>query len=86
MALQWEPQWEEVVVEYRGIRLKALRDRVTGVYACPICGLGERATYLFTVKDYVFHIYSHARRFESQRIAVAQAGEEGEEEGELEEE
>lgn len=77
MALQWEPQWEEVMVEYSGVRLRVKRDRVTGLYACPLCGLGEHATYLFTPRDLVYHLYSHARRLERHRVAAA--GEELEE-------
>ena len=82
MALQWEPKWEEVLVEYKGMRLKALRDRVTGVYACPICGTGEKATYLFTVEDLVYHLYSHAKRLEQHRVAASAAEEEDEEQEE----
>ena len=80
--MQWEPRWEDVIIEYAGIRLRVKRDRVTGLYACPLCGLKERATYLFTVKDLVYHIYSHARKAETITVRVE---EEREEEGEGEE-
>jgi len=77
MSLQWEPQWEEEEVEYHGIRLRVPRDKVTGVYACPICGFGGNATYLFTVKDLVYHIYSHTRRLDTLKVKYEERGEEG---------
>jgi hypothetical protein len=70
VSLQWEPEWEETVVEYSGMRLRVLRDKVTGLYACPICGTGDRATYLFTPKDLVYHIYAHARKTERHHARV----------------
>ncbi len=81
MSLQWEPQWEEVLIEYHGIRLKVLRDKVTGLYACPICGTGDHATYIFTPKDLVYHIYAHAKQAEKHttRIRVEEEREEEEE-------
>ena len=82
MSLQWEPQWEEIIVKYKGVRLKALRDKVTGILACPICGTGDRATYLFTAKDLVYHILAHARRAERHHARVPLGTlEEPEEEG-----
>jgi hypothetical protein len=70
LSLQWEPEWEPVVIEYHGIRLRVLRDRVTGLLACPICGTGDNATYLFTSKDLVYHILAHARKAERHRASV----------------
>ncbi len=85
MSLQWEPQWEETKVEYKGIRLIVLVDRVTGLYACPICGVGDRATYTFTVKDLVLHMYAHTRKSEKVIITSTTSASE-EERGEDEEE
>jgi len=81
LSLQWEAEWEEVVVVYNGIRVRVLRERNTGLYACPICGTGDRATYLFTVKDLVYHLYAHAKRAEKYHTRVQYRAEE-EEEGE----
>ncbi len=76
MALQWQAVWEEVVIEEYGIKLKVYRDKVTGLYACPICGLHDKASYFFTVKDLLTHIASHALRdWKSQRIVVKEVEE-----------
>lgn len=80
MSLQWEPQWVDETVEYAGMRLRVKRDKVTGLYACPVCGLGDNATYLLTVKDLFYHIYAHARRAERYRARVQYEEEEGHEE------
>ena len=79
MSMQWEPQWEETLIEYKGIRLRVPRDRVTGLYACPICGLGERATYLFTIRDLIYHIYSHIKHHETLSVRYEEAPGEEEE-------
>jgi hypothetical protein len=71
LSLQWEPQWEEVVVERSGIKLKVPRDKVTGLYACPICGFGEDASYFFTVDDLIRHILTHAKPGKAERVKVA---------------
>jgi hypothetical protein len=77
MALQWEPQWEEIVVEEAGVRLRVKRDRVTGLLMCPLCR-EDKPTYFFTLKDLVSHIVMHAQRdWQRERIVVT-----GEEEGE----
>ncbi len=73
MALQWEPVWEDVILEEHGIRLKVKRDRETGLIVCPICGLGEKASYFFTLRDLVEHITMHARRdWRRERIVVVE--------------
>jgi len=79
VALQWEPQWEDIVVEKWGIRLRVKRDRVTGVYACPICGTSDNALYFFTVEDLLRHILTHAGRekIEVIRVVISEEGEEG---------
>lgn len=59
MSLTWERDWVEVVVEYRGSRIKAYRDRSSGLLACPICGLQDRASYFFSVDDLFNHIIAH---------------------------
>ncbi len=68
------------MVEEAGIRLKVRRDRVTGLYACPVCGKNEDATYFFTVKDLIKHILVHAgvTKAERVKVAVEQFAEEGE--------
>ena len=71
MSLQWEPEWEEVIVEESGIRLKVLRDKVTGLLACPICGLGEDASYFFTARDLIIHMLAHARPLRAERLKVS---------------
>ena len=71
MSLQWEPEWEDVIVEESGIRLKVPRDKVTGLYACPICGFGEDASYFFTIEDLVKHTLTHAKPGRAERIRVA---------------
>ncbi len=85
MALQWEAKWEDVIVEEYGIRLRVKRDRVTGLYACPICGIGDHASYFFTVKDLLVHIASHALRdWKRERVVVKEVGvEEGEQHAQL---
>jgi len=70
MSLQWETEWEETLVAYSGIRLRVLRDRNTGLYACPVCGTGDKATYVFTAKDLIYHLYAHAKRVEKHRARV----------------
>ena len=83
MALQWEPQWEDVIIEVEGVRLKVKRDRVTGLYMCPICG-EHKPTYFFTERDLVDHIIMHAvRDWRKERVVVEEAEEreEGEEPG-----
>ena len=76
MALQWEPQWEDVVLEYAGVRLKVKRDRVTGLLKCPLCG-DEKPSFFFTVKDLVSHIVMHAQRdWRKERVVVALGEEE----------
>ncbi len=82
MSLQWEPQWEEVVVEEAGVKLKVKRDRVTGLLLCPVCG-EDKPTYFFTVRDLVNHLVMHAQRdWQRERVVVTAEAEEGEEEGE----
>ena len=85
MALQWEPQWEDVVVEKWGIRLRVKRDKVTGVYACPVCGTGDNTIYFFSVEDLLRHVLVHARRekVETIRVSLEETG--GEEGARLEE-
>ncbi|ABM81088.1 hypothetical protein [Hyperthermus butylicus] len=87
MSLQWEPQWEETIIEVYGVRLKVPRDRVTGLYACPICGFGVDATYFFSEKDLVIHILNHAKvkRAERVKVQIVEPGEPAEEKLEEEE-
>ena len=71
MSLQWEPEWEEIIIEEAGIKLKVLRDKVTGLLACPICGMGEDASYFFTPRDLIVHLLSHARPAKAERVTVS---------------
>ena len=80
MSLQWDPQWEEVVVDVEGIRVKVLRDRVTGLIACPICGTGEKASYFFSPRDLVNHLFAHTMKAQKVYIAAPVATEEEDEE------
>ncbi len=68
MSLQWEPEWEEVIIEDHGIKLKVLRDKKTLLYACPICGLGDGASFFFNTKDLILHIAAHADRYEKYTV------------------
>ncbi|AEM39353.1 hypothetical protein Pyrfu_1495 [Pyrolobus fumarii 1A] len=83
MALQWEPQWEELVIEKWGVKLKVKKDKVTGMYACPICGISDSAIYFFSIEDLLRHMLTHARRERIETIRVSI--EEGEEGAKLEE-
>ncbi len=69
MALQWEPQWEEQLVEKWGMKLRVKRDRVTGLYACPVC-LGDNTLYFYTIEDLLRHLLTHARREKVETIRV----------------
>ncbi len=62
MSLQWEPAWKTIIIEVDGIKLKVQKDEVTGLLACPICGLGEKATYFFSERDLIKHMISHKSR------------------------
>ncbi len=78
MALQWEPQWEDVVLEYAGIRLKVKRDKVTGLIKCPLCS-DDKPSYFFTLKDLLQHLVMHAQRdWKTERVIVAAPAETGE--------
>ncbi|HIQ23657.1 MAG TPA: hypothetical protein EYH50_01245 [Pyrodictium delaneyi] len=82
MSLQWDPKWEEVVIDVEGIRVKALQDRITKLLACPICGVGDRASYFFNPRDLINHLFAHTSK--AQRIQVAAPTTEPEEEEEEE--
>ncbi len=82
MALQWEPQWEDVIIEVDGVRLKVKRDKVTGLYMCPVCGT-KKPTYFFTANDLIEHIIMHAvRDWRSERVVVEEIEVEEQEEEE----
>ncbi len=75
-----EGEWKETVVEYRGMKIKAYVNEKTGLYACPICGLGERASYFFSERDLLQHIIAHTREeWRKEKLHIAR---EEEEEGE----
>ena len=86
MALSWEYSWKEVIVEYHGSRMKALRDEKTGLLACPICGLKDKSTFFYTARDLFNHVIAHVEE-KWRRIKVEVVEEEEKEEiGEEEEE
>ncbi len=58
MGYQWEPQWEEVVIEYAGGKVKTRRDKVTGLIMCPLCN-PDKPTYFFSERDLFLHIKAH---------------------------
>ena len=68
MSLQWEPEWIEEIIEEEGIRVKVLKDKKTNLYACPICGLGDHASYFFTVKDLILHIRAHTEGYQKHLV------------------
>ncbi len=67
-----------------------MRDKKTGLYACPICGVGDNASFFFNIKDLILHIAAHVEGYERQMIkpksqfetlhSVARREEESEEE------
>lgn len=78
MALQWEQEWVDVEVVYKGIKLRVKQDKETKLYACPICGYEEHASFFHTVEDLLHHLLSHVagRDWKRERIVVASVGEE----------
>jgi len=70
VAIVWEPVWEVVEIEYEGIRIKVLKDKETGLLACPICMQEMRAKkkekfedvgrFFFDVPSLISHLASHA--------------------------
>ncbi len=70
MAIVWEPVWEVVTVEYEGIRIRVLRDKETGLLACPICmqEMGKKrkdkfedaGRFFFDEASLISHLASHA--------------------------
>ncbi|RUM47351.1 MAG: hypothetical protein DSY37_02900 [Hyperthermus sp.] len=76
MSLQWEPEWVEEVLEYSGVRIRVFRDKATGLIACPVCGLGDNASYFFMPRDLLEHLRAHARRADKYRFAVVESEEE----------
>ncbi|MET1102185.1 MAG: hypothetical protein ABWW69_06915 [Pyrodictiaceae archaeon] len=70
MSLQWEPQWEEILVEAYGIRLRVYRDKITKLYACPVCGITGSTTYFFNIEDLIEHIIAHSEGHMKARVRV----------------
>jgi len=68
---------EEVIVEYAGSRVRALKEKSTGLLLCPIC----RRARFSTPEDLLAHMVAHAKgTLEHRRqppSRSAQAGEEG---------
>jgi hypothetical protein len=76
--MQWQPKWEKVKLEVHGVRIVVERDRVTGLFRCPICG-GDKPAYFFTAEDLIQHLLGHARGVESRKVYEAAEEEEEEE-------
>jgi len=69
------------VIEYHGVRLRVKRDKQTGLMACPLCGVGDEATYFFTPEDLLRHILAHVKGYmRHKRKAPVRHPEEQEEE------
>ena len=73
MALQWEQEWVDVEIVYEGIKLRVKQDRKTRLYACPICGYEEHASFFYTVEDLLHHLLSHVsgRDWRRERVVVS---------------
>lgn len=73
LALQWEQEWVDVEVVYKGIRLRVKQDKKTKLYACPICGYEEHASFFHTVEDLLHHLLSHVlgRDWRRERVVVS---------------
>lgn len=80
LALQWEQEWVDVEVVYKGIRLRVKQDKKTKLYACPICGYEEHASFFHTVEDLLHHLLSHVLGRDWRRERVVVSVEEEEEE------
>ncbi len=52
-----EAELQEVLVEYAGSRVRALKERETGLLVCPIC---RRARFA-TPSDLLAHLVAHAK-------------------------
>lgn len=81
LALQWEQEWVDVEVVYKGIRLRVKQDKKTKLYACPICGYEEHASFFHTVEDLLHHLLSHVLGRDWRRERVVVSVEEEEESG-----
>ncbi len=61
MSVVWRPNWVVVEVEYHGMKIRVLRDKVTGLYACPICFKhSQEGKYFFDVPSLIRHMMTHA--------------------------
>ncbi|ABU82115.1 hypothetical protein [Ignicoccus hospitalis] len=70
MAITWEPVWELVTVEHEGMRIRVLRDKETGLLACPICltetvkkkgrKAADEGSFFFDVQSLIAHLTTHA--------------------------
>jgi len=70
LAIVWEPVWEVVVIEHEGMRIRVLKDRETGLLACPICMHEMRSKrkskfedvgrFFFDVPSLINHLATHA--------------------------
>jgi len=62
MAIVWRPSWEVVTIDYHGIKIRVLKDRVTRLYACPLCFRPpQEGTFFFDIPSLVEHIMSHTK-------------------------
>ncbi len=59
----WLPQWEVIEVEYKGIKIRVLKDKETGLLACPLClGVGEEGKYFYDVPSLIEHLAAHLHK------------------------
>jgi len=90
VAYSWEPRWERLVIESHGIIIQTCRDRITKMFACPICihalskclggskpsDYAEKHVFFFTAEDLITHIRDyHAMRVLLKKL-IKEEGEE----------
>ena len=76
-----EGEWKEVIVEYEGMRVRAYINEKTKLYACPVCGLGDKASYFFSKRDLLQHIVAHTREeWRKEKLRITREEEEESEE------
>ena len=63
MSLNWTPKWRLVEIDVEGIRVKVLKDEVSGLFSCPICHSVEESNgkYFFDARSLINHMITHAR-------------------------
>jgi len=71
LAIVWKPVWEEITIEYEGIRIRTVMDKETGLIACPICmtqvlkkkksmkELEDETMFFFDGQSLIHHMATH---------------------------